>query len=52
MKRHIKYKKNMGILVSAKKIFKGFAYVSLYVKHVGPWAGPFLTPGLYFEQSC
>ena len=23
----------------------------VYVKHVGPWAGPFLNQGLQFEQS-
>ena len=45
MKLHINIK-DLGILVSVKKIFKGFPYVSLYVIHVGPWAGPFLAPGL------
>ena len=37
--------KDLGILVSVKKIFKCFPY-GVHVKHVGPWAGPFLAQGL------
>ena len=40
--------KTWAFWFQSRRLFKGFPYV--YVKHVGPWAGPFLAPGLYFNK--
>ena len=42
--------KALGLVVSDKKIFSHFPYIS-YVKHLTPGAEPFLAPGLLFEQT-
>ena len=44
MKLHTKFK-DLGLVVSEKKIFKDFPYESL-CQTLGPGAGPYLAPWL------
>ena len=46
---HIPNMKALGFAVSEKKIFKKFSYI-FQCKKLTPGAGPFLTPGRFFQQ--
>ena len=51
MMLHTKYNA-LGLMVSDKKIFHVFHYISLCKTcDVTPWAGPFLAPGTLFEEN-